>query len=198
MRQRLLRLLVLASRSPRRVELLHKAGFEFEIDPADIDESNTPAGLSPTGLAVWLAQAKASVVAKRRPDAIVIGADTVVAVGDVLYGKAQDAEHARRMLFELSGTSQHVITGIALVGVEARLNVNDFDLTVVQFASMTSTQIDAYVASNQWQGKAGAYGIQDEYPQGDRFATLVEGEWDNVVGLPLKKFEMLLSKATLT
>src|SRR5438045_2779022 len=107
--------LILASRSPQRQLLLRQAGYEFDIEPADIDESNFPASMLPTELALQLSRAKANAVADRFPDAVVLGADTVVAFGDRILGKPKDPADARTMLELLSGTTQIVITGVTVM-----------------------------------------------------------------------------------
>src|SRR4029077_1890495 len=104
----------LASRSPRRIELLREAGYEFELDPADIDEENLAHDILPSDAALHLATSKSDVVAVRHPQDYVLGADTVVAFGDRILGKAADEKEARAMLRLLSGTTHVVITGVAL------------------------------------------------------------------------------------
>ena len=109
------RRLILASSSPRRQKLLRDARFEFEVDSADIDESNVPSNLLPSEVAIYLAKAKAEVVAARHPDDVVLAADTIVAFGDVIIGKPKDAKDARRILDLLSGTTHIAITGLSIV-----------------------------------------------------------------------------------
>lgn len=207
------RQIVLASRSPRRVELLRAAGLEFSIDPADIDEDSITqrASLAPRDLALLLAREKAGAIALRHPGALVIGADTVVAVGAAIYGKAEDESSARAMLKKLFGTDQRVITGVAVA-----LYVSDFESgelpdrtgrvarsgplirsdcaeSVVHMRAMSDSDLDAYVRSGAWRGKAGAYGIQDDSV--DPFVTLISGEFDNVVGLPVDLTLRLLEES---
>lgn len=181
--------LILASSSPRRVELLREAGFRFDIEPADIDESDVPAGLSPRELAIFLARGKALAVSERHrsdePPRVVIAADTVVAVGNELFGKADSPETARAMLQRLAGTRQSVITGVAVCRTDGTAVASDAAESVVEMKPMTDREIDTYVAGGQWRGKAGAYGIQDHDPANDPFVRLVSGGFDNVVGLPV-------------
>ncbi|MGC4033547.1 MAG: Maf family protein [Tepidisphaeraceae bacterium] len=181
--------IVLASRSPQRVNLMQAAGYSFECDPADIDESNVPPGLDAVGTAEYLALAKAKRVAARQPGRVVIGADTVVALGEELLGKPEDADHARRMIRGLSGSTHRVITGVAVVSDAAE--VVDHTVSTVTMRPLSDAEIETYVASNDWQGKAGGYGIQDEDP----FVTCVAGPADNVIGLPMELVAALLTPA---
>ena len=173
--------LVLASRSPQRVNLLRVAGFAFDIDPADIDEEAYPRDLTPEKVAEHLSAAKATHVAGRRGGAIVIGADTVVVGPDAaLLGKPADASAARQMLHSLGGSTHNVITGYAIVG----RGIYDIGHVVsrVRMRPLSPGEIETYVASNQWQGKAGGYGIQDDDP----FVEAIEGPVSNVIGLPIE------------
>lgn len=186
------RSLILASRSPRRVELLRAAGFEFEIDPADIDEDDFPKSLDPSHVARLLALRKAERVADRHANSIVLAADTVVAAKGQLYGKADTPEAARNMLIELAG-EQQVITAVVVMDRSRNIQRIDHAVSIVLMRRMSSAELDDYLASNQWRGKAGAYGIQDVEPHNDPFVRIVEGEYDNVVGLPIKLVAPMLS-----
>lgn len=174
--------LILASASPRRVELLRAAGFAFEVDPADINEDDVPAALSPRQLAVYLATAKSRHVANRHRESVVLGADTVVDCHGEQLGKAGTPDAARAMIRKQAGRSQDVITGVAITVGDS--TVSDVVLSQVAMRTMTDSEIDAYVASDDWRGKAGAYGIQDA--REDPFVTLVSGSFSNVVGLPIE------------
>lgn len=179
--------LVLASRSPQRVKLMRDAGHDFTTDPADIDETRYPADLDAAGVARYLALIKARCVAVRHPDACVIGADTVVVLGERLLGKPDNATDARKMLAGLAGSTHQVITGVAVVGPAAE--VVDHAISTVTMRKLTPAEMDEYIASGDWQGKAGGYGIQDDDP----FVTCVEGPADNVIGLPMELLETLLT-----
>jgi septum formation protein len=183
--------LILASASPRRRQLLEQAGYEFVVQPADIDEEDHPADLSPGDLAQWLAVAKARVLAERFPRDVVLAADTVVAHETQLLGKPTDAEHARWMLQTLSGTTHHVFTGVALICRERGLERQTRAASAVHMRPLTEVEIEQYVASNDWMGKAGGYGIQDADP----FVTRISGDLTNIVGLPMEVTTALLAEA---
>lgn len=182
--------LVLASASPRRRELLHDAGFDFEVHPADIDEDDHPSSLLPGDLAEWLAGEKASFIARKFQRSVVLGADTVVAFGDQVLGKPEDADHARQMLRLLGGTTHMVITGIAVVRHCDHRRTTSRVMSAVSMRTLTADEIEQYVASNEWQGKAGGYGIQDNDP----FVTRASGSYTNVVGLPMDETQRLLEE----
>jgi septum formation protein len=185
---------VLASRSPRRIALLREAGFRFAIDPADVDEENLDPSLSPVEVARHLARLKARTVARRHPGRWSLGSDTVVAIGSTLFGKPACPDDARRMMASTQGQEQQVITGVAL----ARVSPDDFreavEVSVVRMKALNASEIDAYVASGTWEGKAGGYGIQDEQLKADPFVTLVSGSLTNVVGLPMETTVRLLAE----
>ena len=152
--------LILASGSPRRRQLLAEAGYLFDVVASDVDESDVPAGLHPGDVAELLAVRKAQAVAEQFPDAVVLGADTVVAYGSKMLGKPADAADARLMLQTLGGTAHSVITGVAVV-VRSRDWVRHARvLSAVHMRQLTADEIDRYIATNDWQGKAGGYGIR--------------------------------------
>lgn len=173
------RFLVLASASPRRRELLEAAGWGVEVRPADLDESRLP-GEPAAGYVLRLACAKARAIAPQAGSACVLGADTTVALGDELLAKPADEAEARAMLARLSGRAHEVLTGVCLIdrGVEAAA----VETTRVEFAPLSAEEIDAYVASGEPEGKAGAYAIQG---RAACFIPRIEGSYSNVVGLPL-------------
>jgi septum formation protein len=182
--------LVLASASPRRVELLALVGITPDrIEPADIDETPLK-DETPPRLAARLARAKAAVVAERAPGAVVLAADTVVAVGRRLLEKAADETEAVRFLKLLSGRNHRVFTGVAVAAggairhrvVEAR----------VSFKVLSEAEIAAYVRSDEWRGKAGGYGIQG---RAGAFVTRIVGSYPAIVGLPLFETVNLLAGA---
>ena len=183
--------LILASVSPRRQELMREAGYEFTVVAPEIDEESYPFSLLPAELARRLAFEKASAVAAQYPSHRVLGADTVVAFGDRAMGKPVDAEDARRMLTLLSGTTQIVITGVALVCREEGTTVTRVAMSAARMRILLPLEIDAYIASGQWRGKAGAYGIQDPDP----FVTRISGSHTNIVGLPMEVVRVMLASA---
>jgi len=192
--------LILASRSPRRVELLRDAGFEFEIDPADVDEENYPHSLAPHDIARLLAQRKAARVADRQPDSIVLAADTIVAAHGRLFGKAETPDDARAMLRELAGHDQQVITGVAVVDHSRNIELIDHATSIVHMRPMSHDELESYIASDQWRGKAGAYGIQDVDPHSnsfvDPFVKIIDGDYSNVVGLPIDLVKRMLARVS--
>jgi septum formation protein len=182
-------LLVLASASPRRLDLLRQIGLEpDQVDPADIDEVPRPGELPPAH-AIRLAEQKARAVMPRHPGAFVLAADTVVACGRRILPKPVDPATARSCLKLLSGRRHRVHSGIALAGPDERLTLRRVD-SQVAFKRLTEAEIAAYLCSGEWRGKAGGYAIQG------RAAALirwVSGSYSNVVGLPLFETAQLLA-----
>jgi septum formation protein len=184
--------LILASASPRRRELLAAAGLEFEVEVSRVDETPS-AGLEPEAVALEIATRKAWAVAERHfgEDVHVLGADTVVALGDsgvgaqaLLLGKPHDAREAREMLASLSGTRHRVITGVCVLRPSPAAEATAWERTWVDMRVITEAEIEAYVASGEWRDKAGGYAIQET---ADAFVRgLEEGGFDNVVGLPVE------------
>jgi septum formation protein len=183
--------LILASASPRRQQLLREAGYDFLVHPADIDEDDHPPRILPSALAQYLAHQKARAVARRFERDVVLAADTVVAFGDRVLGKPEDADDARRMLELLSGTTHIVITGVAVVHAAAEFSALRRVMSAVRMRILSGDEIDRYVAGGQWQGKAGGYGIQDHDP----FVTRMAGCHTNIVGLPMTQTRALLARA---
>ena len=182
--------LILASSSPRRIELLALIGIAPDlVDPADIDETPQRAE-TPARLAQRLACSKAAVVAERHPDDVVLAADTVVAVGRRLMEKPADEAEASRFLKLLSGRNHRVFTGVAVIhGGRTSWRVVE---TRVSFKPLSDGEIAAYVASGEWRGKAGGYGIQG---RAAAFITRIVGSHPAVMGLPLYEAANLLRGA---
>jgi septum formation protein len=187
-------MLILASASPRRRELLSQAGFAFEVHPAHIPEDPLP-GEEPIGYVTRLAREKAQAVfaqlagdsAEAGGSLMVLGADTTVTLDAQILGKPADALDAARMLRLLSGRSHRVVTGVALAtpaGIEVAAEV-----TAVRFLTLSEAEIDAYVATGEPMDKAGAYAIQG---RAARWIPRIEGCYFNVVGLPLALVSALL------
>lgn len=172
-------MIVLASASPRRQELLRNAGISFTVQPADIDEALL-AGESPRDCAERLAREKALAVFQSRPQDFVLGADTIVVVDDLILGKPRDADDAMRMLRLLSGRTHEVITGVCLVGPAGSTTVSE--TTLVTMCQIPHDEIQAYAATGEPMDKAGAYAIQG---LASRWIPRIEGDYSNVVGLPV-------------
>ena len=180
--------LVLASASPRRLDLLSRIGLVPDfIEPAEIDEAAHKAEL-PRVHAVRLAREKALAVAFRHVGAVVLAADTVVAVGRRILPKAEDRPTAEACLSLLSGRRHHVLTAIAVVDAEGRLRERLSD-TIVTFKPLTAAEIATYLATDEWSGKAGGYAIQG---RAEAFVRYLAGSHSGVVGLPLYETRNLL------
>lgn len=184
--------LVLASGSPRRKELLTSAGFTFEIDSADVDET-PPAGVREAApIAAALARRKALAVAPRRkPGEIVLAADTVVWIGGELLAKPADDADARRMMRLLSGAEHEVATGWCALRVLDSRESAGAAVTRVTFDRLTDAQIDAYLATREPFDKAGGYAIQGH---AGVFVKSIAGSYSNVVGLPLAEVAASLAE----
>ena len=187
--------IVLASASPRRADLLEAAGIPFEIAPADVDE--TPGkGECPEPYVERLSREKADAVVRRGESRAVLGADTVVVVDEIILGKPVDLDDARRMLERLSGRGHRVLTGVTIVAPGSsmpdgsRSTVTRVVATTVEFAQLTTSDLDWYLASGEPMGKAGAYAIQG---RASRFVTAISGSYTNVVGLPIAEVRAMCS-----
>lgn len=173
--------LILASASPRRVELLKQVSVApADIIPADIDETPLKGEL-PRALALRLAQEKAGAVAIDHAGVYVLAADTVVGCGRRILDKTEDEQEARATLKQLSGRRHHVYGGIVLICPDGKMVSRVCD-TVVQFKCLSARDIDEYIATDEWRGKAGAYGIQG---YAGCFVKMMRGSYSNVVGLSL-------------
>ena len=180
--------LVLASGSPRRVDLLARIGITPDrILPSEIDETPKRDEL-PRLLAARLSRAKAAAVAPLAPDAVVLAADTVVGVGRRILPKAETEAEARQCLALLSGRRHRVHTGVALALPDGRVLTRLVE-SAVTFQRLTQQQVDAYVASGEWQGKAGGYAL---HQSAEAFVRFLSGSHSNVVGLPLYETAQLL------
>lgn len=180
--------LILASASPRRLALLRQIGVEpHSIVPADIDETPLKAEL-PHHLALRLAEQKAAAVAPAYPGDFVLAADTVVGAGRRVLPKAESLDDARFCLDLLSGRRHRVSTGMSLVRPDGR-QIGRRITTIVQFKRLSPDEQGAYLASGEWEGKAGGYAIQG---LAEAFVTGINGSWSNVVGLPLQSVAGLL------
>lgn len=184
--------IVLASASPRRQELLRQVGVSFVVEPSNVAEQVTEP-MTPAKLVEHLALIKAREIAGRRPDAIVLGADTIVVVDGQVLGKPADRAEAIAMLERLAGREHLVMTGVALV--QNGRTLVSHEETAVRFGPLTRERIERYVDSGEPIDKAGAYGIQG------RAAALIHsisGDYFNVVGLPLYRTVQMLSQFGVT
>lgn len=181
-------LLILASASPRRRQLLLEAGYRLEVEPSDITEPDPGPEISPAEYAAHLAWRKARVVAKRRQSGLILGADTVGVVDGQILTKPLDRNDAERMIRLQEGRDTQVITGLCLYRAEHDEWKGTIDESTVRFRRLSDLERTAYLESNRWVGKSGAYGVQD----GDPFVSVVRGSFSNVVGLPLERLKRLL------
>lgn len=182
--------LILASQSPRRIDLLHKMELKFEIIPASVEEV-TDGAQPPEENALALAHQKAAHVARKHPGSFVLGADTIVVLDRTLLGKPQNAQEAEAMLTALSGRAHQVITGVALIDPEG-VHSGHAEVSTVRIKELDKETIRRYIEGGEPMDKAGAYAIQGEG------ATLVEawsGSWTNIVGLPVEAVCRLLKEA---
>jgi septum formation protein len=180
--------LVLASASPRRLDLLRQVLIEPDhILPAEIDETPLK-DEAPRALAARLADAKAAHVAVGNPGSFVIGADTIVVAGRRVFGKAENAEAAEQYLKLLSGRRHRVLGGVSIIAPDGR-RASRLVETSVTFQRLSKKDIEAYLATGEWQGKAGAYAIQG---YAARFIAQMRGSYSNVVGLPIYETVRLL------
>jgi septum formation protein len=189
-------MLVLASASPRRQELLHNARIAFEVQPAHIDEDFLPDEPA-QACAERLAREKALAIARLRPNDTILGADTVVVIDNQILGKPGDASDAARMLRMLSGRKHRVITGVCVVS--SRLASGGevaaaSEATVVEMSEITEEEISSYIATGEPMDKAGAYAIQGI---ASRWIPRIEGDYSNVVGLPVARVYRMLQERHL-
>jgi|HubBroStandDraft_6_1064221.scaffolds.fasta_scaffold24547_7 septum formation protein len=184
--------LILASSSPQRAKILREAGIAFEICATQIDETPLP-GETAQAMVARLAEAKARAAASQLDpgtrECMIVGADTTVALDGEILGKPDDSAHAREMLASLSGRTHSVLTGIFLLRLPDNATRTTVENSAVTFVPLDEKEIDAYVATGEPLGKAGAYGIQG---QAGRYISKIEGCYFNVVGLPLARLYTLL------
>ena len=185
-------MLVLASASPRRLDLLRQIGLEPDaVDPADTDETPRPRE-TPRAYAQRMALAKLACVAPRYKDATVLAADSVVAVGRRILPKAESEAEARRCLALLSGRRHRVLGGVAVAAPGGAVRARLVE-TVVRFKRLEPAEVEGYLQSHEWRGKAGGYAIQG---RAAAFVAFVSGSYSNVVGLPLFETAALLKASS--
>lgn len=182
---------ILASASPRRLQLLEQIGRKPDlVHPCDVDE--TPLDdETPRALAGRLAVAKAKAAAAAHPGALILAADTVVGAGRRILDKTEDEKRARRILALLSGRRHRVYGGVAVVSPRGKV-ASRVVMTQVMFKRLSDAELDAYIATGEWRGKAGAYGIQGH---AGAFVPWINGSYTNIVGLCVHTAEKLLAAA---
>jgi septum formation protein len=180
--------LILASASPRRRLLLAEAGYPFEVDPSDVDEPPPARGTPVADYVALLAWKKARAVASRRTSGLVLGADTACAVGDEILNKPVDRGDAERMIRLQEGRDTEVVTGICLHRADRDEWVGAIEVSVVRFRPLSDRERNEFLDSGRWEGKAGAYGVQDDDP----WVSVAAGSRSNVVGLPMERLGSLL------
>jgi len=182
--------LILASSSSRRIELLKKAGFRFRVIPSGINERSwEKRATDPVELVKTLAIKKVKKAASKLEEGIVVGADTVVEIDGEIFGKPISIIEARNMLKKLNGNFHNVYTGLALLDVKSKKSLVDYEKTKVKFRKLNLRKIKSVSKNNL--DKAGSYAIQDENTS---LVEKIQGNYDNVVGLPVKKLRKMLSK----
>ncbi|HOZ36719.1 MAG TPA: Maf family protein [bacterium] len=184
------RQIILASKSPRRQKLLEQIGLKFEIHESEYEEDMT-AKKDPYELAKFLALSKAQDVARFYPDAIVIGADTFTACQGKFVGKPKDAKEAKEILKNFSGRSHEVVTGFAVIDTKTGEVINGYGQAESFFRELTDEEIDAYVATGEPLGMAGAYGFMDK---GAVLMAGVQGDFYSIIGLPIAQVYLALKK----
>jgi septum formation protein len=180
--------IILASASPRRRQLLTEAGYSIEVDPSNIEE---PEPTGPVDVRIYVAELawrKAFSVASRRPTGLILAADTSCAVAGEILNKPLDRDDAERMIRLQEGRDTEVVTGLILYRAERHEWVAALETSVVRFRPLTDTERTDHLESRRWEGKAGAYGVQDHDP----YIEVVSGSWSNVVGLPMERLATLL------
>ncbi len=184
--------LILASQSPRRRLLLQQAGYDFEvITPSESAECGVCSRETPPELVCRLAFQKARDVAQRCTHGLILGCDTIAECCGKILGKPLDRDHARTMLRQLRGRSHRVYSGLCLWSRPDDQTWGDVDVTELIMDSISDAQLEAYLETEAWHGKAGAFGYQD----GLDWVHIVEGSESNVVGLPLERLAAVLSRA---
>ncbi len=182
--------LVLASKSPRRIELLNELKLDFIVHPSDFEEKHTHE--NPEELVIHNAIGKAQEVARHYKDALIIGVDTVVAFQDNIINKPKDIEDAKRILRLLSNTTHRVISGICVIDAKKHKAITAIEQTLVTIDKLEESDIESYVNSGEGVDKAAGYAIQGI---GSLFVKKIEGDYFNVVGLPIFRLRKLLKKA---
>ena len=184
--------IILASGSPRRKELLTDAGIKFDIDVSDYKEDMT-LDLPPHELAKYLSKGKADAVAGRHKNAIIVAADTFVVLKGEVLGKPHTKEKAKEMLKKLSGQTHSIVTGFTIIDTATGKTISEAHESKLYFREILLEEINEYVASGEPLDKAGAYAVQGG---GGKFVEKIEGDYSNIIGIPMKAFLEKLEKIT--
>ncbi len=182
---------ILASKSPRREEILKKAGINFKIIPSNIDESKIKKNLSPHDYCMRLAQLKADKISKKHTDCTIIGADTIVVINNIILNKPKNYDQSIDMLKKLSGNTHQVLTGVSIQNQSLNINYSLYDTSSVTFYNLSDDEISNYIKKYNPLDKAGSYGIQDGSAI---FIKKIVGSYDNIVGFPISKVYQFLKK----
>lgn len=182
--------IILASASPRRKEILENANVKFDVVKSTIDEVILNQEL-PSQVVMRLAFEKCMDIASKNENDLVIGADTIVVLDDIILGKPKDKEDATSMIKKLSGKTHQVITGISLVNLNVNKKIIDYVVSNVKFKDLSEEDIKDYIQTNESLDKAGAYGIQG---YGAILVEEIQGDYFNIVGLPISRLSDLLKK----
>lgn len=183
---------ILASESPRRREILKKLGIEFRVDPSGISEPARKPGEAPSRYAVRIARLKVKEVAKRHKTGLILGADTIVVLGNRILTKPENRADARSMLNNLSGRWHQVVTGICLWDCQRLKAYPASGISRIHFRRLSRQEIEWYLETGEYRDKAGAYGIQG---YASLFIDRIEGCYFNIVGFPVALFETICRKA---
>ncbi len=181
--------IVLASASPRRKELLEGVKLDFIVHPSDFEEKDTH--LTPEELVIHNSLGKAQDIARHYNNALIIGVDTIGVVGDQIIGKPRDPEHAKDLLRLLSNTTHRVISGVTVMNSKTKKTITAVETTLVSMDRLEESDIEAYVNSGEGEDKAASYAIQG---LGALFVKGIEGDYFNVVGLPIFRLRKILKK----
>jgi len=176
---------ILASKSPRRAEILKNSGFNFKIIPSKIDESKVSVNLKPEDYCVELAKSKSKNIANQYINYTVIGSDTIVYINGKILNKPKDFNDAKEMLNMLSGNTHEVFSGVSVKNINLNINISFYEKTEVTFYKVSSKEITNYINEFKPFDKAGSYGIQD----GSKiFIKKINGSYENIMGFPISKF----------
>jgi len=182
---------ILASKSPRRSEILLKAGFKFKVIPSNIDESKISINLTPKDYCVELAKLKAYDIANKNKNCTIIGSDTIVYINNSILNKPKNFNDAKKMLSMLSNNTHSVLTGVSIVNINEKIDFNFYESTEVSFYKISDLEIENYINKFKPYDKAGSYGIQDG---SNLFVKKIVGSYENIVGFPISKFYQSLKK----